>query len=87
MQEDKWKSLLFGVWADPIVTRDKYLDERDDLQAGRTPNRLSKSGNLTIEEIVNLYLSRCEALVKAKKLSSLSFRDYLTVGKLMVKNS
>ena len=32
---------FFGVWADPRAALQKYLDYRDDLQAGRIPRRLS----------------------------------------------
>ena len=29
----------FGPWSDPDAALQKYLDERDDLQAGRTPQQ------------------------------------------------
>ena len=32
---------FFGVWAEADTAIQKYLDERDDLQAGRIPQRLS----------------------------------------------
>ena len=52
---------FFGVWADPDAALRKYLDERDDLQAGRIPRRLSAI-TLAVGDTVNLWLKRCDDL-------------------------
>jgi len=77
---------FFGVWSDPIAARDKYLDERDDLQAGRTPNRLSHKGKPTTADLVNAFLHRSDARVKAGELSPLSWNDYRIIGAMIVDN-
>jgi hypothetical protein len=41
----------FGAWPDPDAALGKYLDEWEDLQAGRTPRR---HGGMTLAEICNL---------------------------------
>jgi len=61
----KGKVHFFGVWSDPVAARDKYLDERDDLQAGRIPKRLSPGEKPTTADLVNSFLERSELRVKA----------------------
>jgi hypothetical protein len=48
------KVYFFVGWSDPDATLPKYLDERDNLQAGRQPRRLSNS--LSLGDLVKLYL-------------------------------
>jgi len=60
---------FFGTWADPEAALAKYLDEKDDLQAGRTPRRLSSCSKTTTGDVVNLFLERCEQKVKAGELA------------------
>ncbi len=74
----------FGPWNDPDAALAKYLDEKDDLQAGRTPIR--SQGKATTGEIVNAYLARCDGRVKTGELSAVSFADYLIIGKLIVQH-
>jgi hypothetical protein len=45
----------FGPWSNLDAALQRYLGERDDLYAGRTP-RASQDG-LTIRELVNKYLT------------------------------
>jgi hypothetical protein len=49
------KTHYFGPWPAPEAALQKYLDERDDLHAGRTPH--SKRGGLTMRELCNRFLS------------------------------
>ena len=42
----------FGKWADPDAALQRYVEERDDLYAGRKPRR--KGDGLTIKDLVNL---------------------------------
>ena len=58
---------FFGVWADPDAALAKYLDEREDLQAGRIPRRVSAT-TLTVCDTVNLWLKRCDDLRAAGEL-------------------
>jgi integrase len=74
----------FGPVTDPDGALAKYLEERDDLQAGRIPRRAR--GKATTADVVNAYLERCEKRVQTGELSAVSFADYLLIGKLLVKH-
>src|SRR6188472_2538034 len=45
----------FGPWDDPEAALQKYLDQRDDLHAGRTPR--SQHGGLIVRDLVNVFLT------------------------------
>jgi len=77
---------FFGRWADPEAALAKYLDERDDLQAGRTPRRLSSGSKATTADIVNLFLDRCRQRVESGQLAGITFQDYLAIGKDIVEH-
>jgi len=80
----KGKTRYFGSWDDPQGALDRYIDERDDLQAGRTPQR-DKDG-LSLAELVNDFLSAKKARLEAKHstLSPQSFIEYNRVCGLLV---
>ena len=71
----------FGTDANKAL--DQYLDERDDLQAGRRPGR---TGDVTVRYLVNAYLERCAAMVEADEMSPLTLRDYTDIGKKIVEH-
>ncbi|MGD9854723.1 MAG: hypothetical protein AB7U20_07205, partial [Planctomycetaceae bacterium] len=74
----------FGSLADPDAALQKYLDERDDLQAGRQPQR--SQGKPTTAGIVTAFLARCEDRVKSGELAAVSFNDYVIAGRLSVEH-
>lgn len=81
------KAHYFGkVSEDPegVAAYQKWLDERDDLLSGRIPSR--QRGRVTMRDLVNLFLERCEERVASGELSPVSFADYTFVGKLIVKH-
>lgn len=82
----KSKVYFFGVWADPGAALNKYLADKDDLQAGRIPHSRLSSDRPTTENVVNLFLKRSEDRVKAGDLSAVSFADYVVVGKQVVEH-
>ena len=45
------KLFYFGVWADPQTALNKYLDEKDERQAGREPRR--PQDEITLRDLVN----------------------------------
>jgi integrase len=65
------KFQFFGPWSDPQGALQKYLDQRDDLHAGRTP-RAVRAG-LTLRELVNHYLTAKHRKVEAGELKLWSF--------------
>src|SRR5262249_44878634 len=62
----------FGV--DPNAALDKYLNQRDDLQAGRIP-RVQGEG-LTVRDLANRFLTSKGHMREAGELSARTFIDY-----------
>jgi integrase len=67
---------FFGVWSDPDSALQKYLDERDDLQAGRMPQR---HGGLNLADTLNLWLERNRKRMEAGEITSICWNDYRIV--------
>ena len=67
----------FGPWSDPEGALNKYLDQKDDLHAGRTP-RVQGEG-LTVRDLLNRFLTSKRLQVDAKELSPQSFADYYQI--------
>src|SRR5271167_1292061 len=64
----------FGPWRDPDAARQKYLDQRDDLQAGRTP-RVFGDG-LIVCDLANRFLTSKQNLVNTGEIAQRTFNDY-----------
>lgn len=70
----------FGPWSDPQGALNKYLEQREDLHAGRTP----KSGDvLTVAQLVNTFLNSKRRFMEAGELSPRSMADYIRTGQTM----
>ncbi len=72
----------FGPWADPEAALRRYLNEKDDLHAGRTPG--PKVGGLTIRELVNQFLTSKQAALDAGEITPRYFRDLHATCKRLV---
>lgn len=68
------KMHYFGVWSDPQAALDKYCEQRDDLQAGRTP-RVQGDG-LTIKYLCNAFLTAKQSMLDSAELSARTMQDY-----------
>ena len=78
--------VYFGKVADDPKGKaalDKWLEQRDDLLAGRTP-RVAGDG-LTIRDLCNRFLSVKKAKLQTRELSAMSFYDYYAVCRRIVK--
>lgn len=64
----------FGPWADPQAALEKWLAQKDDLLAGRTPR--APSDGLTVRDLVNRFLTMKRHLVDTRELTPRSFADY-----------
>jgi integrase len=64
----------FGKWSDPEAALNKWLDQKDDLLAGRKP-RGARVG-LTIKDLVNRFLSVKKQRLDNGELSGGTFTDY-----------
>jgi hypothetical protein len=65
----------FGPWEDWQGSLTAYLDQKDDLQAGRTP-RARNPEAATIADLLNGFLHSKQLLVSTGELAARSFGDY-----------
>ena len=69
------KLFYFGSWAGGAeAALARYLDQRDDLHAGREPRR--KSDTLTVASLCNHFLTHKQALCDSGELSPRTFDRY-----------
>ena len=64
----------FGPWDDPDAALQKYVDQKDDLHAGRTPR--TKPDGLTLRDLVNRFLTAKRHLVDTGEMVLRSWSDY-----------
>ena len=62
----------FGKWADPDAALQRYVEERDDLYAGRKPRR--KGEGLTVKDLVNKFLACQEGKGRCRRAGPGDFR-------------
>lgn len=77
------KRYYFGSWDDPDAALNRYLDEKDDLYAGRKPR--SKREGLTVEDGCNLFLHHKRQKVDSGELAELTWKDYRRTCRTLVK--
>lgn len=75
----KGKLFYFGPWNDgeakaAQAALEKWLDQKDDLLAGRTPR--PKADGLTIKDLVNRFLTTKRHLVDTRDITARTFADY-----------
>jgi len=64
----------FGPWDDPDAALNKYLAQKDDLHAGRTPR--PDPAILTVKEAINAFLNEKKARVETGELSVRTWDEY-----------
>jgi len=69
------KHFYFGPWEDPDGALQQYLNQKDDLYAGRVP-RVAGDG-LTLRDLCNAFLRSKRLRVDSGDLNERTFRDYL----------
>ena len=74
----------FGPWDDPEGAVSRYLDVRDDLQAGRTP-RARQDDRLTVVELCDRFLSRKQDKQQAGEIVLRHFNDYRKTTDRMIR--
>ncbi|NQT17320.1 MAG: tyrosine-type recombinase/integrase [Planctomycetes bacterium] len=79
------KSHYFGPWDDPDGALQKYLDQKDDLHAGRKPRE--SMGELTVADLCNRFLSAKRASVDSGELVERTWEDYREACELLVASS
>ena len=68
------KLRYFGPWEDPERALQKYLDQRDDLHAGRTPR--VKGDGFTVRDLVNRFLTSKQRQLEIGEITNRTFQDY-----------
>src|SRR5947207_12171649 len=63
----------FGPWDDPDGALAKYLEQKDDLHAGRKPSPAPEA--LTVKDVANTFLNSKTALLEAGELSPRTWAD------------
>ena len=61
------KLYYFGPWADPDAALAKYLEQKDELYAGRKP-RQDREG-VTVKDLANAFLAHKQARLESGELS------------------
>ena len=64
----------FGKWDDTEAAIQKYLDQRDDLHAGRTPR--NTGDGLTVAYLCNTFLTAKQDLLHNDEIRIRTFADY-----------
>lgn len=64
----------FGPWNDPDAALKKYLEQRDDLHAGRRPR--NETNDPTIRDLCNRYLTSKTHLLETKEITKRTFQGY-----------
>lgn len=67
------KMHYFGPWEDPEGALDRYLDQRDDLKAGRRPGR---PGEAQVRDVLNAFLNAKRHLLDTREITPRTWADY-----------
>jgi integrase len=73
---------LYYFGKDASAALNKYLEERDNLQAGRTPR--TRGDGLTIRQMVNRFLTSKKTDLQTKVISPRTWADYYGAGQRLV---
>jgi integrase len=76
------KTHYFGPWADPIGSLQNYLDQQDDLRAGRI-QKPSREG-LAMRELCNEFLTSKELQLEAGEIVPRTFADYYRTCTILI---
>ena len=70
------KTIYFGPWDDPDGALKRYLEQKDDLHAGRKPRDADTSGDTRVKDMCNAFLDAKEAARDSGELSPRTLTDY-----------
>ena len=74
--------VYFGPWDDPDGALKRYLDQRDNLHAGRTPR--GDGDGLSVGALVDRYLTAKKLLVESREISPRTWEDnYKACGRII----
>lgn len=78
---------FFGPWRSPHEALARYLADKNDLEAGRTPQRTlaGVSDALTVKKMVGLFLDAKELAVQAGEMSLRTWKEYESYGNRLIR--
>jgi integrase len=82
-QKNPWQTSLLWAVVRSRCALSKYLEQKDDLHAGRKPRQVSETG-VTVKDLANAFLNHKQALVDSGELTPRTFEDYTEVATLVV---
>jgi integrase len=81
------KTRFFGPWRDSHGALSRYLAEKDDLEAGREPQRQvpGVSDALTVEQMVFHFLDAKKLSVQSGELAARTWKEYESYGNRLIR--
>jgi len=76
------KHVYFGRWDDPAAALQRYLDQKDDLHAGRTPREAIDG--LTIRDLANRFLTAKTQQAKVGEVTPRTAQSYFSTCRRIV---
>src|SRR5262249_40965996 len=76
------RMVYFGLWADPDAALANYLEQKDDLHAGRKPRPDPET--LVVKDVANAFLNAKDEALAAGELSPRTRADYGSIMDAMV---
>jgi integrase len=76
------KTIYFGPWDDPDGALKRYLEQKDDLHAGRKPRPDAEA--LMVKDVANAFLNHKDALLAAGELSVHTRENYQRAADTLV---
>lgn len=80
----KVRGKLHYFGTDAIQARDRWLAQRDDLLAGRTPREAKADDCLTVQRLCDLFMESREAKADTGEITRLTYDDYFETVKHLV---
>ena len=76
------KLYYFGPWSDPVGALNVYLEQQDDLLAGREP--ATETDGLTLREMANHFLTAKKRALEAGAIGQRTFDEYKKTCELVL---
>ena len=78
----KQRLYYFGPWADPEGALKRWLEQKDDLLAGRTPR--PKTEGLALRDLANRFLTAKKHLADNGEITPRTYADYFTTCRQVI---
>ncbi|MSQ97656.1 MAG: integrase [Gemmataceae bacterium] len=79
----KGRLYYFGAWADPEAALQKFVDQREDLYAGRSPR--AKDDGLRIADLCNRFMMSKRRVLDTGEIVTRTFEDYFRTCERIVR--